>query len=325
MDWSNEAYVRLYVRNTTTWRRLGFEGQTMLMHMLRVVDRAGVLDIEDMPPGEAAALHTGAPPDFAAAGMAKILELKSMIHDGTRLVFPNFIEAQEATKSDKQRQKESRERRAVTNRDEPSQIVTKSHVQSQVVTSGHSLLCSAGLNSQHSAAEAERPSARADFGGGKVLREVPREQATPADRGAAWLSKVTSQEPYSVHGKWAQALADLAAKPEQERAIAARILAAEAAKPDVTGKLTPQHVNDYWHMYREGKAPGKFVPRGTQPTAAEPPKTEAGKLLEKVKALERAERACLYDEGAKKDRIRTQINEVFAQMKALEGSDVRRA
>lgn len=157
MDWSNEAYVRLYVRNTTTWRRLGFEGQTMLMHMLRVVDRAGVLDIEDMSPGEAASLHTGAPTEFAGLGMSKLLELKALIHDGTRLVFPNFIDAQEATKSDRQRQKESREKRAVTKRDdssqpvtEASQIVTESHVRSQVVTSGHSLLCSADLNSQQS-------------------------------------------------------------------------------------------------------------------------------------------------------------------------------
>lgn len=155
MDWSNEAYVRLYVRNTTTWRRLGFEGQTMLMHMLRVVDRAGVLDIEDMSPGEAAVLHTGAPAEFAALGMSKLLELKALVHDGSRLVFPNFIPAQETPKSDRQRQKESREKRAVTKRDDQSQNVTDCHDRSHAVTPSHTpsqpvTLNSAELNSQQS-------------------------------------------------------------------------------------------------------------------------------------------------------------------------------
>lgn len=257
MDWANEQYVRLYVRNTTTWRRLGFEGQTMLMHLLRVLDRSGVLDIEDMSPAEAAALHTGAPADFAEVGMSRLLSFGTFVHDGQRLVMPRFIEAQEATKSDKQRQKESRERRAVTKRDDRSQNVTESHVQSQPVTSGHSVLCSAlPCSALLSEAEEERAVTRADFGGGKAIREVSREPSAAA-RGAAMLSRWTGQEPFSHSGKWANALAELASKPESERAIAGRVLVAEAGKPDVVAKLTPQHVIDYWHLYREGKAPGK--------------------------------------------------------------------
>lgn len=154
MDWSNEQYVRLYVRNTTTWRRLGFEGRTMLMHLLRVLDRSGVLDIEDMDPAEAAALHTEAPTEFARIGVNRLLELGTFIHDGSRLVMPNFLEAQETAKSDKQRQRESRQKRAVTKRDDPSRNVTpesrnvtESHDSSQPVT-----LNSAELNSQLSGA-----------------------------------------------------------------------------------------------------------------------------------------------------------------------------
>ena len=59
MDFSNEPYVRVYTRNTTTWRRLEWQGQCVLIQMLRVVDRSGVLDIEDMTPAEAVSLHTG--------------------------------------------------------------------------------------------------------------------------------------------------------------------------------------------------------------------------------------------------------------------------
>jgi hypothetical protein len=62
------------------------------------------------------------------------------IRDGL-LLMPNFIEAQEAKQSDKQRQKESRDRRRKgamsQNVTEPSQNVTDNHGQSQPVTTGH--------------------------------------------------------------------------------------------------------------------------------------------------------------------------------------------
>src|SRR5690349_1452019 len=144
MDFSNEKSVRLYTRNSTTWMRLGWEGQCVLMQVLRIVDRAGVLDIEDMEPAAAVSLHTGMPIDTVRAGMARVLELGPIEHRGTTLIIPRFMEAQECAQSDKQRQRESRERRRdlakaqdeVTNRDEKS----------QAVTDGHSVLCCADLN-----------------------------------------------------------------------------------------------------------------------------------------------------------------------------------
>ena len=45
MDFPNERYVRLYTRETTTWRLLGWEGQALLPQVLRLVDRSGVLDL----------------------------------------------------------------------------------------------------------------------------------------------------------------------------------------------------------------------------------------------------------------------------------------
>jgi hypothetical protein len=338
MDFANERYVRLYVRDTMTWKRLGWDGQTMLMHLLRKVDRSGVIDIGDAEPWESGVMLCGAPEDQARRGVTRMLELGVIVHDADRLVFPRFIEGNETPQSDAQRVREHREReklkRAALKRNVTSvsnETLPNANAVKRVDTPSNSVPCRTEPSVQERelkpfVADASSPPVRSDFSGGRALREVPREQATAAERGAAWLSRATSQEAFSVNGKWAKFCESLARKPEAERQLAAAVLAAEAKKPDVVGILNPQHVDDHWHLYGRGKAPGaKFVPRGTQPTAAEPPKTEAGKLLEKVKALERAERACLYDEGAKKDRIRTQINEVFAQMKALEGSDVRRA
>lgn len=128
MDWPNEHYIRVYTRDTTTWKRLRWSGQSVLMAVLRKLDAAGVMDIEDVEPWEAVELHCGAPQDVAQEGMEACLRLGVLIHEGNHLIAPKFIEAQWANKSDKQRQKESRDRRRadvlVTNRDGESQNVT---------------------------------------------------------------------------------------------------------------------------------------------------------------------------------------------------------
>jgi len=112
VDWSNERYVRLCIRDTTSWKRLGWDGQCMLMALLRKVDRSGSMDLDGLEPWEGAMLHTGAPEDMARRGVEAMLRIEVIAVRGTRLVFPNFIAAQECTKSDVLRSRESRERRA---------------------------------------------------------------------------------------------------------------------------------------------------------------------------------------------------------------------
>lgn len=108
---SDERYVRLYVRNTTTWLRLGWAGQCLLPLVLRSVDRAGVLDIGSLSPAAALAMHTGVPIEFVVIGIDALLELGVVEHRGESLFVPRFVEAQETPKSDALRQRESRERR----------------------------------------------------------------------------------------------------------------------------------------------------------------------------------------------------------------------
>lgn len=160
MDWSNESYVRLYVRDTTNWRRIGWDGQCVLMQLLRKLDRAGTMELAGLEPWEAVMLHINGPEDVCKRGVAELLRVETMVILGDRLVFPSFIEAQECTKSDRLRAKESRDRRArpesqpvtapsqnVTGESQdvtkPSQVVTSGHEPSRAVTPRHSLLCSA--------------------------------------------------------------------------------------------------------------------------------------------------------------------------------------
>lgn len=141
MDFANEHYIRVYTRDTTTWQRLGWDGQCVLVQLLRKMDAAGVLDIEDVEPWEAAVIHCRAPEDVARRGMARCLELGVLVHNRGSLVAPKYVEANTASKSDKQRQRESRtQRRAVAlsrNVTTATGTVTNGHEQTEAVTDRH--------------------------------------------------------------------------------------------------------------------------------------------------------------------------------------------
>lgn len=114
MDWSNERYVRVYTRDTTTWKLMDWRGRCVLQLLMRKVDRAGVLDVgHDGVLGLAAVLEL--PLELVEAGIAQLTTsrggLPTVVDTGTAYVLPNFIEAQEAPSSDPQRKRESRARR----------------------------------------------------------------------------------------------------------------------------------------------------------------------------------------------------------------------
>lgn len=127
MDFANERYVRLYVRETTTWKLLPWQAQAILPQLLRLVDRAGVLDLGGVSPAEGVAASLAKwPLDVVTVGIEAILAKEILEHRDDCLVWPTFMDAQEATQSDRQRQAEARARRRdlarsrVTNRDEMS-------------------------------------------------------------------------------------------------------------------------------------------------------------------------------------------------------------
>lgn len=112
MDWSDERYVRVYTRDTVTWENLEWDGQTVFLHLLRKVDRAGVLEFSQEDGAEAAVKAvTRLPLDVIEPGLAKCLKRGVIEAKGSALVIPKFIEAQEAHQSDRQRMKEYRARR----------------------------------------------------------------------------------------------------------------------------------------------------------------------------------------------------------------------
>jgi hypothetical protein len=123
LNFEDEHYVRIYTRDTKTWLRWGWEGQTVFCLLDRKLDKAGVLDDVD-DPTEDVALVTGLPIEVVAVGLPRLLASGTIEHRGTKLVCPNYIPANTAKKSDRLRTQDSRERRAAVARHGESQGVT---------------------------------------------------------------------------------------------------------------------------------------------------------------------------------------------------------
>ncbi len=143
MDWSNERYVCLYTRDTPEWAALEWQARALFYELMRKVDRAGVLPLgKSGLRGLAGIVRMPLP--VVEAALPLLLDDGCVVQRDTTLVLPNFMPANEASRSDKQRQRDSREARrakamaGVTERDSTSQDVTDCHARSHAVTAGHS-------------------------------------------------------------------------------------------------------------------------------------------------------------------------------------------
>lgn len=104
MRWEDERYVRVYTRDTLTWLALSWEARALFVFVLRKVDRAGLLDLGAHGARGLAGL-VGMPVGIVEGCLSELtqgveppVELR-----GTTIVVPNYVEAQEATASDKAR------------------------------------------------------------------------------------------------------------------------------------------------------------------------------------------------------------------------------
>jgi hypothetical protein len=189
MDWENERYVRLYVRETIDDLALSWEAIAVWRALLTKLDRAGLIELNGKPLKLVAAMIRmpwsvvdGALDELRSDGRIEI--------NSEYLVAPNFIEAQEAKQSDRQRQADSRARRRdkarldklrgdVTNRD-TSQNVTSPPGS---VTGVRGVVTKTPENVTPSLAEPSRAEpTQNDRGEDSPRREIPSEALDLADR-----------------------------------------------------------------------------------------------------------------------------------------------
>lgn len=115
MDWSNEPYVRVYTRETDDDLSLSWEARALWDRLMTKFDRSGLVETKRGPRGLAAI--TRIPAVVIERVLPELLADGRLVEVAAGYMAPNFIAAQEAKKSDKLRQKESRDRRRAQNLD----------------------------------------------------------------------------------------------------------------------------------------------------------------------------------------------------------------
>lgn len=104
MNWSDEWWIKLYTRDTTSWLMLTWQARAVLLFLLRKVNRAGELDLGEHGTRGLCA-HLGMPWSDLEAPLAELIRDGCVtMPDTGPLAIPNFVAAQDAIMSNKARQ-----------------------------------------------------------------------------------------------------------------------------------------------------------------------------------------------------------------------------
>lgn len=110
MNWSDERYVKVYTRDTLTWLSLGFEARAVLALLLRKVNGAGIMETGTIEAARAVAMQIVAPVDVVRTGLAELVAIGTVEMVPNGVLLPNFVEAQEATKTESRKKADQRQR-----------------------------------------------------------------------------------------------------------------------------------------------------------------------------------------------------------------------
>lgn len=245
MNFEDEQYVRVYTRKTITSKRLGWEGRTVLWHLMCECDRSGLIEVGDGDLAEALSVLLGdIPEEVINAAIPRLASQGVTERHGTKLLIVRFEEAQEAKRSDKVRAKELRARKkaeALTQRDAPN---TQRDEATRSVTGRHETslsaqLCSA-VQSSEGGAGAPPPA---------PVQPVPTASKPPArDRFAESLTTAPTSVERHAFAAWATAWGKIGAAYEARRAecLSERVregMTAQDADDAIAGALADEWVN----------------------------------------------------------------------------------
>lgn len=110
MNWPDERYVKLYVRDTANWQMLPWQSKALLPLLLRKFDGAGIMDTGKHDKTRAVALIVGIPADIVGPGLDGLVADGVVQHIEGGLICPNFIDSQEACKTEAQKKRDQRQR-----------------------------------------------------------------------------------------------------------------------------------------------------------------------------------------------------------------------
>lgn len=108
MDFENARWVKLYCQDTGTWLRLGWQGRTVALHLLRSVNSSGVLSDLGTEPELILAELLRLPLEVVTPGLSALVRTGTVTLGGGILVWTAFVDAQRSRKSETQRKAEYR-------------------------------------------------------------------------------------------------------------------------------------------------------------------------------------------------------------------------
>lgn len=110
MNWPDEKYVKVYTRDTLTWKSWSWQARTVFLHLTRKLDGAGLIEVGRMDPVDALVLQLDLPREVVAAGLPEIIGSGTAEMVVAGMLVPNWIAAQESTKTEAQKKRDQRER-----------------------------------------------------------------------------------------------------------------------------------------------------------------------------------------------------------------------
>lgn len=138
MDWANEDYVKVYTRETADDLELSWQALALWRAMLLKFDRSGLIAVRNGWSSVARLVRM--PDDVVQEGGAELVRDGRVVMVDGGIFAPNFTDAQTTPKSDKVRQRESRDkRRAHAAASQTSETIVGCHAVSRGVTPSHAL------------------------------------------------------------------------------------------------------------------------------------------------------------------------------------------
>lgn len=110
MNWSDERYVKVYARDTANWKMLPWEAKAVWLLLLRKLDGAGIVDTGSHDRNQVLALILDVPTEVVAKAIPALLADGTLVEVERGLLAPNFIDSQEARKTDTQSKRDQRQK-----------------------------------------------------------------------------------------------------------------------------------------------------------------------------------------------------------------------
>lgn len=211
VNWESEPYVKLYTRDTVTWRSWGWQARTVFLHLLRGVDGAGLLPLGGLLASQAVSVFCGLPVEVVDAGLPELLKSGAVEATGKgHLWIPKFVEAQEARKTNAQSKRDQKERYSAKQR---LQVIETLENSGQTkADEGRQRPPSAQLSSAH-LKDLSKPPAVVDqfrtFWNANMPAQIPRWRDHTEKRNravAAWARKYPQE-------RWREVVDAVAAQP----------------------------------------------------------------------------------------------------------------